>query len=101
MTFSAIPDILWMSVGIWILLDCEVGISGKEKSHQWTTLAILSLFVNILRLKHRGCRNIGWSIDHGSEWFKIGSVVPLVRCSNERVGHLTGKHVASESTGCE
>jgi hypothetical protein len=53
LTFSAIPDIFWVSLGIWVLLDGEIGTSGKEKAHQGTTLALSLLLGIVLGLQHR------------------------------------------------
>ena len=96
-TFSWIPDVLWMQRSVWVLLDLEVSVPAHEEPVKWTALAIREWIppLNILCVEHRvSCQITLWLLNHRCEWLKVRSIVPSVRAFEVDIGRIMGEYQA-------
>lgn len=96
--FTRVPNILWMRLSVRVVLDREVGIASQEVPIERAALAVSDIVVpfNVLAVEHGSGRDVLGLVNHGSKRLQVGPVVPAVRASQLRIGH-----VLSEEEACD
>ena len=96
LTLAGVPNILVMHCLVWVLLDGEVSLAGKEVPEQCALLPAGGRPVDVLGVEHGLFGQIGGLLHHGREWLKVWPVVPLVASCDSPVGDLASKDVAEK-----